>query len=228
MKCIQKIMEGSGGIFVMAVDAAMDRVVPLEEIEKYRILLKAGDILEEEAFSKNWSPWDMKRPDLWKQPESLLSAGILDVYPYTADCPYRIELWGDEIDSIRSFDAESQRSIEEIETLVIDPATEIILEEERIAFGLSQMEKDYKKLAEEFHKKWKQKKRFVSKKEIKRIREELSELHMLIGAEGYLPYFYDKLTSVLTYFPEDTLVYLDEPKHIKERAEAFFLNLPRA
>lgn len=52
MKCIQKIMEGSGGIFVMAVDAAMDRVVPLEEIEKYRILLKAGDILEEEAFSK--------------------------------------------------------------------------------------------------------------------------------------------------------------------------------
>ncbi len=224
MKCIQKIMEGSGGIFVMAVDAAMDRVVPLEEIEKYRILLKAGDILEEEAFSKKLVALGYEKTGFVEAAgEFAVRGGILDVYPYTADCPYRIELWGDEIDSIRSFDAESQRSIEEIETLVIDPATEIILEEERIAFGLSQMEKDYKKLAEEFHKKMETEKEVRLKKEIKRIREELSELHMLIGAEGYLPYFYDKLTSVLTYFPEDTLVYLDEPKHIKERAEAFFL-----
>ena len=155
--------------------------------------------------------------------EFAIRGGIIDVYPYTEDCPYRIELWGDEIDSIRSFDAESQRSIEEIDSLIIDPATEIVLEEERIRFGLSRMEKDYKKLASQFHKEKEMEKEGRLRKEMKRITEELSELHMLIGAEGYLPYFYDELTSILNYFPEDSLVYLDEPKHISERAEGFYL-----
>ena len=55
--------------------------------------------------------------------------GIIDIYPLTEENPYRIELWGDEIDSIRGFSAESQRSLENLETVKIYPAAEIIFEE---------------------------------------------------------------------------------------------------
>ena len=54
-----------------------------------------------------------------------IRGGILDIFPLTEETPVRVELWGDEVDSIRSFDVESQRSIENLEELVIYPATEV-------------------------------------------------------------------------------------------------------
>lgn len=58
--------------------------------------------------------------------------GILDIFPLTEENPVRIELWGDEVDSIRSFDVESQRSIENLECITIYPAREVIADQERI------------------------------------------------------------------------------------------------
>ena len=72
--------------------------------------------------------------------------GIIDIYPLTEENPYRIELWGDEIDSIRSFSAESQRSLENLETVKIYPAAEIIFEEAVLEKGLKKIEADAKKL----------------------------------------------------------------------------------
>ena len=53
-----------------------------------------------------------------------IRGGIMDVFPLTEDNPWRIELWGDEIDSIRSFDVQSQRSIENMEEIAIYPVLE--------------------------------------------------------------------------------------------------------
>ena len=56
--------------------------------------------------------------------DSLCTRGIIDIYPLTEEVPIRIEFWDDEIDSIRTFDLESQRSIENLEEVVIYPATD--------------------------------------------------------------------------------------------------------
>ena len=61
--------------------------------------------------------------------------GILDVFPLTEEVPVRIELWGDEVDSIRSFDAESQRSIQQMDEVTIYPAAELILTKEQYRRG---------------------------------------------------------------------------------------------
>ena len=62
--------------------------------------------------------------------------GILDVYPLTEELPVRIELWGDEVDSIRTFDPETQRSIEKLDEVEVFPATEIFQrkKEKRVSF----------------------------------------------------------------------------------------------
>ena len=60
--------------------------------------------------------------------------GIIDIYPLTEDNPWRIELWDDEVDSIRSFDAESQRSLENVDEITIYPAAEKMDGEDMVSF----------------------------------------------------------------------------------------------
>ena len=68
--------------------------------------------------------------------------GILDVYPLTEELPVRIELWGDEVDSIRTFDPETQRSIEKLDEVEVFPATEFPEEEEKRVSFLDYFEKE--------------------------------------------------------------------------------------
>ena len=100
--------------------------------------------------------------------------GILDVFPLTEEVPVRIELWGDEVDSIRSFDAESQRSIQQMDEVTIYPATELILTKKDIEEGILCLEADEKK----------QEKAFRDQKkpeEAQRIRRAVGSLWCLLG-----------------------------------------------
>lgn len=63
-----------------------------------------------------------------------MRGGIIDIYPLTEDNPWRIELWDDEVDSIRSFDAESQRSLENVDEITIYPAAEKMDGEDMVSF----------------------------------------------------------------------------------------------
>ena len=72
------------------------------------------------------------------------------MFPLTEEVPVRIELWGDEVDSIRSFDAESQRSIQQMDEVTIYPAAELILTKEHIEEGILRLEADEKKQEKAF------------------------------------------------------------------------------
>ena len=71
--------------------------------------------------------------------------GIIDIFPYTEETPVRIELWDDEVDSIRLFDVESQRSVEKIQTYDVFPATEWILSEDEIDAGFEKVKDEVEK-----------------------------------------------------------------------------------
>lgn len=79
-----------------------------------------------------------------------IRGGIIDVFPLTEELPVRIELWDDEVDSIRTFDIESQRSIEQLESIRIYPATEMALTGSQIQEGIEVLEKELKKIREGF------------------------------------------------------------------------------
>ena len=224
MLAIKKIVDDKCGTFVMTIDAVMDQVVPLSDIKNHKMTFKMGEILEEATIAEEFVARGYEKAPFVEAPgEFAVRGGIIDIFPYTQESPYRIELWGDEIDSIRSFDKESQRSIEEVDALTIYPASEIILNQPRIEHGLRNMEEDYEKLSQKFKKEKKYDQETRLRKEMDRVREELRELHMLIGVEGYLPYFYENTECILDYFPEESMIYMDEPKHIRERADAFYL-----
>lgn len=130
---------------VTTIDGLSDRLLPLEELQKNRCVFKVGDILPLEALSRKLTALGFERVSQVEGPgQFAVRGGILDIYNLADECPYRVELWGDEIDSIRSFDAESQRSIEQVDEVTIDPAAEYIMSVSVRDRGLKLIDQDMK------------------------------------------------------------------------------------
>ena len=151
--------------------------------------------------------------------------GIVDVFPFTEETPYRMELWGDEIDSIKSYDAQSQRSIENVDAVSFYPATELIFSSGDIFSALKKIKADTDKQALLFEKE----KKLTEAARIRNKYAELEERLMLdpegvngsMGIESYIGYLADYTVSFAEYFsPSDTTFVLDEPGRIAERLKA--------
>ena len=128
MEVLRALIEKKSGTpltVVTTMDAFLDGLSAPEEIRKRRICLKSGDEISFSEFQSRLSAMGYERESQIEGPgQFAVRGGILDVFPLTEELPVRIELWGDEIDSIRSFDVESQRSVENLEEVVIYPASE--------------------------------------------------------------------------------------------------------
>ena len=82
--------------------------------------------------------------------EFAVRGGIVDIFPLTEEHPIRMELWGDEIDSLRYFDVATQKSIDSVEHVTVYPAMELVLTQEEIETGLKRMEADAEELYQKY------------------------------------------------------------------------------
>lgn len=143
MEVLEAVISRENVTVVTSFDAFMDSLLPKKTIEE-RVIRIAGDSavdMEELAYSLTGIGYD--REEQVEAPgQFAVRGGILDIYPLTAELPVRIELWGDEVDSIRTFDAESQRSVENLSEAVIYPAIEFPKEGERGVSFLEYFERE--------------------------------------------------------------------------------------
>lgn len=219
---LKKLMAGNPVTIFLTMDALMDRLVPMEELKKHHYHVERYAKMDPVEMASNLVSMGYEKVISVENPgEFAIRGGIFDVYPMTEECPYRMELWGDEIDSIRSFDVESQRGIEELDEFWICPATEVVLTKEIIEKGLAKMEKEQKSYAAALKKAMKTEEYARSNREMKRVKEELEDMGSLLGADAYLPYFYEDTVSLLDYFiPGEALFFMDEPNRVYEHVEA--------
>lgn len=144
--------------------------------------------------------------------------GIIDIFPLTEDNPFRLELWGDEVDSIRSFDPESQRSIENLEEVHIYPACELVLTEEERQAGIERILKEAEKVSAKLRKEMKTEEAYRIQSAAEQVAEEAGEFGISAGLDAYLSYFCEERVSLLDYFHEkETLIFLDETARTIER-----------
>ena len=130
MEVLQAWMEEEQLTVVTSFDSFMDSLIPPEEMKKRMIRIGAADELNLQSMEECLVKFGYDREVQIEAPgQFAVRGGILDIYPLTEEVPIRIELWGDEVDSIRTFDVESQRSIENLEEVLIYPATEFPEEE---------------------------------------------------------------------------------------------------
>lgn len=125
MEGIQAVLSGEPVTVVTSLDGFMDHLAPKESIAEKVLKVQNDSVLKLDEMAEKLSVIGYDREVQVEGPgQFAVRGGILDIYPLTEELPVRIELWGDEVDSIRTFDVESQRSIENLMDIVIYPAVE--------------------------------------------------------------------------------------------------------
>ena len=216
---VKALLEEKKVTVITTFDALMDRLAPLSNIQKAVLEYALGDTLEIENVKKQLVCMGYERNDqVQGAGQFAIRGGIVDIFPLTEENPFRLELWGDEIDSMRSFDVESQRSIENLEQVRIYPASEVILSETDIERGLTKLEQEKCELYEAFRRDMKTEEAHRIKTTVEVLTEELKELGQCSGLDSYLTYFIEETVSFLDYFDrENTILCLDEPSRIAEK-----------
>ena len=220
LKVIKEMMKDSKKIIVTSIDSLTSVYTPRELFEEYNFELKVDDEVDFKDLSQKLLECGYERVEAVEgKGEFSLRGGILDVFPPTTTYPYRIELFGDTIDSIRTFNTESQRSIEKVDMMEVFPAKEIILNEEALNRGKERILKEF----EEIKGKGSSDKERIEKLEkiVKANIEALTESLTFETVDSYLPYFYEKTNSFFDYVKNYTYV-VDDIKKCEGKLESCY------
>ena len=218
---LRRLMEDREGVVVTTMDGLMDHLLPLKYLREQSITVESGQVIDLDVWKERLIAMGYERvAQVDGMGQFSIRGGIVDIFPLTEEVPVRIELWDDEVDSIRTFDLESQRSVEQLEYITIYPAAEVVLSGDQLAAGIRRLEKEektYEKALREQHK----------PEEAHRIHTMIGELGSGLdegwrigGLDAYIRYFCPDTVSFLEYFPQgESVIYLDEPARLKEKGE---------
>ena len=221
IRVLQKLMEEEEVTIVTTMGGIMDHLLPPEVFQKQVETVESDSEFDMELWKKKLTAMGYERVgQVEGSGQFAVRGGILDIFPLTEENPVRIELWGDEIDSIRSFDVESQRSIENLDSIRIYPACEFTADDGRIKKGLAVLEKEAKRLADQFFQERKTEESARLKAFAEEVKQSLTQWKQMSVLDGLAPYFYDRMVSFAEYFPKEALVVLDEPNRLWEEAQA--------
>jgi len=204
---------------VIAPIAGLKRYLPPKQLWiNSQLQFKVGQEIDLDDYLHQLIRIGYERTSMVSAPgEFSIRGGIIDIYPLTEELPVRIELFDTEIDSIRTFSLEDQRSQQKLDSILIGPASEILLQPEHLENGAKALEaglaKSLKKMKSE------------SSKEL--LVENISqELELLKDGNQnqqifkYLSLFYSQPASLLDYLPTNGAVILDEISRIYETSDS--------
>ena len=222
MKTLRRMIEGGRLTVITTYSALMSPQIPADVVQDAIISIKKGASLDERELSAALVHLGYEKTYQVEAPGQFsVRGGIVDIFDLTEDNPYRIELWGDEIDSIRSFDVLSQRSIEQLEGVSIYPATELILTEERLREGMDRIGAATEKQGKTLRKQGNVDAAIRIEKQYRELREQVLELGASLSLESYVRFFYEEPDSFLGSFQKEALcIFIDEPSRVREHAEA--------
>lgn len=215
MKALKALRTGKPVIVVAPVSAAVKKITPHSVFEENVITLSMGQDIEPAALKERLVAMGYEYSHMVESHGQFsIRGGITDIFTPDGDHPYRIEFFGTEVDSIRTFDIDTQRSIENLKYAEIYPAQQIAAGGEAFGKAAAAIEKEYEKQARKLEP--------VSQEAAKRLREtsaqvcecieQLSNMQLL---ENYIHYFYDETEHIWDYM-DSGRVMLDDPERIFE------------
>lgn len=225
MQVFKHLIEDEGGVVVTTVDGLMDHLLPLFMLEKNSLTVSAEEVIDIEQMKEQLTAMGYERmAQVDGMGQFSIRGGIIDIFPLTEEQPVRIELWDDEVDSIRSFDPESQRSMMQLEQVVIYPAAELVLAKDQIQGGILLLEKEGKKQEKAFRDRMKNEEAHRIITIVRELCEELREGFEVSNLDGYIRYFCKETVSFLDYMKDagkkgGLTIFLDEPQRLQEKAD---------
>nr|WP_246637561.1 transcription-repair coupling factor [Crassaminicella profunda] len=216
-----EMVRGEKCIVVASIESLLHKLMPKAQFCKNFFKIEYGEVVELEKIIAIFILLGYERVDMVEvKGQFSVRGGIIDFFPVTSKNPYRIELFDDEIDSIRSFDIYSQLSLEKLKEVLVTPAQEVLLDDDQKKEAIKKIKVDFK----EHEKKIREESNGLSEK-ISAFIEALQIQNRPQGFEKYLNYYYKNLELLTDYFEKDALIFIDEPSRVKERAYTAYKEL---
>ncbi|QSX75290.1 transcription-repair coupling factor [Lysobacter arenosi] len=194
------------GIVVVPVQTLLQRLAPLKHIVGGSFDVKLGQRLDLDAEKRRLESAGYRHvPQVLDPGDFAVRGGLLDVYPMGAEQPFRVELLDDEIDTIRAFDPESQRSLDKIDSVHLLPGREVPLDDASLKRALDALRD-----------------RFDLDTRRSALYQDLKAGLTPPGIEYYLPLFFDKTATLFDYLGDDMLPVIGDGAF--EAAEQFWTN----
>ncbi|MEW6423504.1 MAG: transcription-repair coupling factor [Bacillota bacterium] len=221
-----KVLEALGRseknmVVVAPLEALLRRLPPPRMFFQATIALRVGEKIDLEQLKRRLLDYGYERVDLVELRGQFSSrGGIIDLFPVTFEQPVRIEFFDEEIDSIRFFDAESQRSEKKVNSVSFGPATELIVNDEARMRAREILEAEYSSQLKKISKMKSEEVKARQAELARRIISQLAEGRFSIEWEQYLPYFYSRQDTLLAYLPPESIIILNDSARLKEVAES--------
>lgn len=194
-------------IVVTTASALLEKIIPKQEICDYAELIMMGEEMDLDQVVDKLVSGGYVRSTIVEEPgDFCIRGGIIDIFSPLYPDPFRIELFGDIVESLRFFSAANQRSIKNIQEAVILPAREAILKKERIDQIISRVREQASKLDIPVT---------MARNLVDRIKKE----GFFPGIESLIPLIYPELNTLIDYVPNDALFVLMEPTELEQTAE---------
>ncbi len=202
---LNAIVDGKAPIIITTVEAVMQKMISKESLYKNLMTLKVGNEISLDVLKSKLVLLGYERYELIEgKGQFSIRGGIIDIAT-SKESGIRIELWGDEIDSIRNFDINTQRSTENLKEVTIYPSYEFLLENN-----------DIEKICERINSK------DYSNNVKDKVEDDIAQIKdgdFLTKIDKYFNSFYENYNTLLDYLPQNTVIFLDEIEKIKTRAE---------
>ena len=203
LQTLYRLPDLKRGIVIATVTTLMHKLCPPEFVNGHSFLLRTGETLDMAEFRQRLTHSGYQAVSQVMEPgEFAIRGGLVDLYPMGSATPYRIDLFGEEVESIRTFNPETQRSREKLGEIQLLPAREFPMTEA----GIQRFRQSFRA-------------RFAGDPQKSTIYRDVSNGIAPAGAEYYLPLYFEALASFFDYLPETTLCIYDAD--ITPTAETF-------
>jgi len=194
IKCLASIADARSGILILPVSTLLQKIAPADFVHQRSLMLQLGDRLDPVALREKLSLYGYRAvAQVEEHGEFSARGSILDLFPMGSAKPFRIDFFDDEVESIRSFDSETQRSIEKINVINLLPAQEYPLDEA----GIKRFRLRFRES-------------FDIDPNTCPVYVDISEGISSPGVEYYLPLFFDQLASLFDYLPRNSRLLIDD------------------
>ena len=201
--CLAKLGHIDNGTIIVSITTLLHHLSPTNFIQSHSLCIKKGDSLDIEHFKQTLIQSGYRIVNtVIEHGECAVRGSIIDLFPMGSKQPFRLDLFDNEIDSIRVFCTETQCSLEQLSKIELLPAREFPIDDTAITL---------------FRQQWRD--FFTGNPSLCPIYEEISEGIIPAGIEYYLPLFFKETASLFDYLPKDSLLLFIE--NIHDEAESF-------
>ncbi|MBU2978958.1 transcription-repair coupling factor [Alteromonas sp. C1M14] len=207
METLYRMANERQGIFIVPINTLMQRLAPVDYLNKYLLMLHKGESLDRDQFRRNLEKAGYLHVNqVMSHSEFSIRGSIIDLYPMGSHRPFRIDLFDDEVDSIRYFDTESQRSSDHVESIRLLPAREFPTDKAALQLFRQQYLEQ-----------------FDANNAQESVLAQVSKGTMPGGIEYYLPLFFTQTATLFDYLHDDTLLLLHGD--IKDASDFFWADV---